>query len=51
MAQLIHFEDDRTQNYLLLQPIYRYFRKINNTEHIRAWKSKAVSDERIKPTF
>ena len=34
MAQLIHFEDDRTQNYLLFQPIYRYFRKINNTEHI-----------------
>ena len=44
-----YFEDDGTQNYLIFQPIYRYFRKIGNTERISSWKSKGLLDEIIKP--
>ena len=44
-----HFEDDGTQNYLVFQPICRYFKMIGNTKHISAWKSKGLSDESIKP--
>ena len=31
-----HFEEDGTQNYLLFQPIFRYFKvnTINNTDYI-----------------
>ena len=29
--------------------MYRYFKKICNTEHIPSWKSKGLSDEVIKP--
>ena len=29
-----HFEDDRTQNYLVFQSIYRIFKNIVNTNHI-----------------
>ena len=29
-----HFEDDGTQHYLVFQSIYRYFKKIGNTDHI-----------------
>ena len=43
------FEDDGTQNYILLQPIYRYFKKIDNTNYISLWKSKGLSNEIIKP--
>ena len=37
-----HFKDDRSQNYLVFQPIYRYFRKDteHNTENILSWESK-----------
>ena len=35
-----HFEEGGTQNYLLFQPVYIYVKKIGNTEHISAWKSK-----------
>ena len=43
-----HFEGDDTQNYLVFQPVYRYFKKIGNAEHISSWKSKELSDEVIK---
>ena len=43
-----HFEDDGTQNYLVFQPMYRYFKKIGNTNRISSWKSKGLSDESIK---
>ena len=33
----------------MFQPVYKYFKKIDNTEHISAWKSKGFSDESIKP--
>ena len=44
-----HFEEDGTQNYLVFQPMYRYFKVIANTKHISEWKSKGLSDESIKP--
>ena len=45
-----HFEEDGTQNYLVLQPIYRYFRRIIRTgsgNYIYFWKSICLSDERF----
>ena len=44
-----HFEEDGTQNYLVFQPMYRYFKVIANTKYISKWKSKGLSDESIKP--
>ena len=45
-----HFEEDGTQNYLVFQPMYRYFRRIvgvGSGNYIYYWKSKGLSDERI----
>ena len=45
-----HFEEDGTQNYLIFQPIQRYFKRIvgvGNGNCIYYWKSKGLSDERI----
>ena len=45
-----HFEEDGTQNYLVFQPMYRYFQKIagaGNGNYIYHWKSKGLSDEKI----
>ena len=39
-----HFEEDGAQNYLVFQPINRYFKHIGNR------KSKGLSDETIKPS-
>ena len=44
-----NFEEDGTQNYLVFQPIYRYFKVIANAKYISEWKSKGLSDESIKP--
>ena len=44
-----HFEEDGTQNYLVLQPINRYFKIILNKKYISSWQSKGLSDENIKP--
>ena len=44
----IHFEDDGMQNYLVLQPVYRFSKKIANSNHIFVWKSNGLSDESIK---
>ena len=44
-----HFQDDGTQNYLVFQPMYRYYKKISNTDRILVWKSKGLSDESVKP--
>ena len=43
-----HFEDDGTQNYLVFQPMYRYFKRIagvGSVNYIYFWKSKGLSDE------
>ena len=45
-----HFEEDGTQNYVVFQPVQRYFKRIagvGNGNHIYYWKSKGLSDERI----
>ena len=44
-----YFGEDGTQNYLVFQPMYRYFKIITNTDYISSWKSKGLSDEIFKP--
>ena len=44
-----HFGEGGTQNYLVFQPMYRYFKVITNTDYISSWKSKGLSAESIKP--
>ena len=44
-----HFEEDGTQNYLVFQPINKYFKVITNTDYVSSWKSKGFSAENIKP--
>ena len=44
-----HFEEDGTQNYLVFQPMYRYFTMITNNDYISLWKSKGLFAENIKP--
>ena len=43
-----YFEDDGTQNYLVFQPAFRYFKTVVNASKITAWKSKGLSDKSIK---
>ena len=45
-----HFEEDGSQNYLVFQPIRRYFKRIagvGKSHYIHYWKSKELSDEGI----
>ena len=44
-----HFEEDGTQNYLVLQPVTRYFKVISNTNYVSSWKTKGLSAKAIKP--
>ena len=44
-----HFGEDGTQNYLVFQPMYRYFRLITNTSNILSWQSKGLSNESFDP--
>ena len=44
-----HFGEDGTQNCLVFQPMYRYFKMITHTDYILSWKSKGLSAESIKP--
>ena len=43
-----HFEEDGTLNYLVFQPVYKYFQTINSIGDISGWKSKGLSYESIK---
>ena len=45
-----YFEEDCAQNYLVFQPIKRYFKTIANSKLISSWQSKGISDETIKPS-
>ena len=45
-----YFEEDGTKNYLVFQPMYKYFKQINN-DYISSWKSKGLSDENITAPF
>ena len=38
------FEEDGTQNYLVFQPMYIYFRLMTNTSNILSWQSKELSN-------
>ena len=43
-----HFEEDGMQNYLVFQPIQRYFKRIvnvRNDNYVYYWKSKGLCDE------
>ena len=42
-----HFEEDGTQNYLVFQPLNKYFKVIVSTNYVSSWKSKGLSDENI----
>ena len=47
-----HFEEDGTQNYLVFEPMLRYFKVntiINVANYIVSWKSKGLSEETIIP--
>ena len=46
-----HLEEDGVQNYLVFQPIIKYFKVnvINNATYVSSWKSKWLSAESIKP--
>ena len=44
-----HFEVGGMQSYLVFQPVYRYFKKIAESDNISVWKSKRLSDESVKP--
>ena len=45
-----HFEEAGTQNYVVFQPMYRYFKRVSgvsSSDYIYFWKSKGLSDENI----
>ena len=44
-----HFEEDGAENYLVLQPVYRYLKFVANTSFISEWISKGLSSKSIKP--
>ena len=44
-----YFEEDGTPNYLIFQPMSKYFKLVTNTDYISSWKSKGLSSESIKP--
>ena len=44
-----HFEEDGTQNYLVFQPLNKYFQVITNTDYVSSWKFKGLSTETFKP--
>ena len=45
-----HFEEDSVQNYLVFQPLNKYFKVITraDTKYVSLWQSKGPSDETIK---
>ena len=38
-----HFEEDGTKNYLVFQPLNKYFKVIASTDYVSSWKSKGLS--------
>ena len=44
-----HFKDHSTENYLLVQLMHRYFKKVSiNSDHISSWTPKGLSEGSIK---
>ena len=48
-GNIIFGSRDGFQAYLIFQPVHRYIKIIANTRLISQWKSKGLSDKRIKP--
>ena len=47
-----HFEEDGAQDYLVFQPMYRYFKRIAGVgrgNYIHFWKSKGFPDGNVTP--
>ena len=44
-----HFEEYDKQNYLVFQPLNKYFEVIANPDYVSSCKSKGLSAETIKP--
>ena len=44
-----YFKEDCTQNYLVFQPLNKYFKIIANKKYISSWQSKGLSDKIAKP--
>ena len=44
-----YFKEDATQNYLVFQPLKKYFKIIANKKYISSWQSKGLSDKIVKP--
>ena len=44
-----YFDEDGALNYLVFQPLNKYFKLITNTNSVSSWKSKGLSSESIKP--
>ena len=42
-----YFDGDGTQNYLVFQPLYKYFERVGNA--VSSWESKGLSSEKIPP--
>ena len=43
-----YFDEDGALNYLVFQPLNKYFKLIANTSYVSLWKSKGLSCESIK---
>ena len=43
-----YFTEDGLQNYLVFQPVFKYFQTFTGTDKIFAWKSKGLSEDSIK---
>ena len=44
-----HFEEEGAKNYLVFQPMNKYF-KVIASDYIFSWKSKGLSSETITPS-
>ena len=44
-----YFEEDGKPNYLIFQPLSKYFKLIDNTKYISSWESKGLYNEAIAP--
>ena len=44
-----YFEEDGVQNFLVFQPLNKYFKVIASINYFSLWQSKGLSDETMKP--
>ena len=44
-----YFEEDGKPNYLIFQPLNKYFKVNGNLHYVLSWISKGLSNESIKP--